>query len=89
MIEEIENSNIIDMGDVEQEEAIVARLKESQPDLVIEEEFVKPDAQEGTGSFNNIDEDDNPYTESITKMDGKDMIIIDSKEEAKIDQDYI
>ena len=83
MIEEIENSNIIDMGDVEQEEAIVAKLKVSQADLFDEDDF-KPEREE-TGSFNNIDEDDNPYTESITKLDGKDMIIIDSKEEAKIE----
>ena len=72
------------MGDVEQEEAIVAKLKVSQPDLVVEDDFVQPPSNENT-SFNNIDEDDNPYTESVTKMDGKDMILIDSKEEAKIE----
>lgn len=89
MIDEITNSNIIEMGDVEQEEAIVAKLLVSQPDLFVEEEeFVQPASNENT-SFNNIDEDDNPYTESVTKMDGKDMILIDTKEEAKIEQDYI
>ena len=89
MIDEITNSNIIEMGDVEQEEAIVAKLLVSQPDLFVEEEeFVQPTSNENT-SFNNIDEDDNPYTESVTKMDGKDMILIDTKEEAKIEQDYI
>jgi hypothetical protein len=38
MIDEITNSNIIEMGDVEQEEAIVAKLLVSQPDLFVEEE---------------------------------------------------
>jgi hypothetical protein len=51
----------------------------------VENEYEK-DRKDHNGSGS---EEDNPYISSVTNVNNQDMILIDSKEEAIIEKDYI